>query len=161
MCWQKRLSASVLKRRTADIMWCLVVKEESHYFYGPNNVWMAVCVPVPWLCGSLTDIIQPECAFCSTMRGLWSHPARDFYFQSFNTPNSSQPPIWQYTRPICDEQQQQYKCAAFVRSAVWISWSVFTGLIIRISDQLYFSRLTHLHKSNDLWFHGGLSWRRF
>lgn len=26
------------KRRAADIMWCLVVREESDYFYGPNNV---------------------------------------------------------------------------------------------------------------------------
>lgn len=148
------------KRRTADIMWCLVVKEESHHFYGPNNVWMVVCVPVLWLCRSLTHIIQPECAFCSTMRGLWSRPASDLCFESFNTPNSSQPPIWQYTRPICNEQQQ-YKCAAFLRSAVWISRSVFTGLIIRISDRLHFSRLTHLLKSNDPCFHGGLSWRRF
>lgn len=150
------------KRRTADIMWCLVVEEESHYFYGPNNVWMAVCVPVLWLCRSLTDIIQLECAFCSTMRGLWSHPASDFYFESLNTPNSSQPQIWQYIRPIYNEQQQQqYTCAAFLWSAVWISWSVFSGLVIRISHQLCFSHLKHLHGSNDLWFHSGLSWRRF
>lgn len=90
------------KRCTADITWCLVVREESDYFYGPNNVWMVVCVPVLWLCWDMTDIMLRECASCLNMRSPLSHLTSDFYFEATNPSinqiglkNSSPPQIWQ------------------------------------------------------------------